>query len=85
MHYCIGARAGKRSLNLRAISQVAPDEIRPGIDRAAMAFNQIIEDCNFVAFIQQKLGANAPDVARAANNENFHAPGKCGAIRLKSK
>jgi len=74
MHYCIGARAGKRSLNLHAISQVAPDEIRSGIDRVPMAFNQIIEDGNFVAFIQQELGANTANIASAANNENFHAP-----------
>ena len=74
MHYRIRARAGKRSLDLRAVGQLTPDEIRPGIDGAPMAFTQIIEDGNFVAFIQQQLGANTPNVASAANNENFHAP-----------
>ena len=29
-----------------------------------MALDQVIEDRNLVTFIQQKLGANAPDVAR---------------------
>ena len=64
MHYGIGARAGKRSLNLQAVGQVAPNEVRPGIDCASMALNQVIEDGNLVTFIQQKLGANAPDVTR---------------------
>jgi hypothetical protein len=74
MHYGIGACAGKRSLNLRAVGQLTPDEIRPGIDGAPMAFTQVVEDNNFVAFIQQQFRANAPDVARPPNNENFHAP-----------
>jgi hypothetical protein len=35
--------------------------------------------------IQQELGANAPDVACAANHEDFHWRGKCSVIRPKSK
>ena len=37
-----------------------------------MAFGQIVEDDDFVAFIEQQLDANAPDVAGPADDENFH-------------
>src|SRR4029077_21246116 len=50
-----------------------------------MSFSQIIENGYFVALIQQYLSTNASNVTGAANNENYHAPGKCGAIGLKSK
>jgi hypothetical protein len=50
-----------------------------------VSFSQIIEDSCFVALIQQQLSANASDVTRAADNENSHAPGKCGATGIKSK
>src|SRR5438034_5683681 len=85
MHYGIGARAGKRSLNLQAVGQIAPNEVRPGIDCASMALAQVIEDGNLVTFIQQKLGANATDVARPPGKENSHGRGKCGGTRVKSK
>ena len=35
--------------------------------------------------IQQELGANAPDVARAANDKDFHWREKCSVISGKSK
>ena len=57
MHYGIGARAGKRSLNLQAVGQVALNEVRPGIDCASMALNEVIEDGNLVTFIQQKFAS----------------------------
>ena len=56
-----------------AIGQIALEKSRARIDRAPMPFAQIIEDDDFVAFIEQKLGADAADVARAADDENFHA------------
>ena len=37
-----------------------------------MAFRQIVEDDDIVAFIEQELDANAPDVARSADDKNFH-------------
>src|SRR5947208_12008484 len=85
MHYCVRARAGKRSLNLFAIGQIAFDELRSRIHCAAMAFAEIIEDRTVMAFIQKQFCANAPDITSAANNENFHALGKCGVPRFKSK
>ena len=85
MHHGVRAHPGERSLDLRAISQLTLNEASVRIDSAPVAFGQIIEDGYFVALIQQQLGANAPDVTGTANNEDFHAPGKCGAIRLKSK
>src|SRR5216110_3833508 len=85
MHYCVRARAGKRSLNLFAIGQIAFDELRSRIHCAAMAFAEIIEDRSVMAFIKKQFCANAPDITSAANNENFHALGKCGVPRFKSK
>jgi hypothetical protein len=70
---------------LVALREVALDKSRPRIDCAAMAFAQIIKDRDFVAFIQQLFRANAANVTRAANEENFHPPGKCGASCVKSK
>jgi len=35
--------------------------------------------------IQQELGANAPDIACAANDKDFHWRRKCRVIRPKSK
>src|SRR5439155_7930 len=43
------------------------------------------EDRSVMAFIQKQFCANAPDITSAANNENFHALGKCGVPRFKSK
>src|SRR5438045_7243112 len=37
-----------------------------------MAFAQIVENRNSVAFIEQQLGANTADIAGATDNENFH-------------
>jgi hypothetical protein len=35
--------------------------------------------------IQQELGANASDIARAANDKDFHWRGTCSVISRKSK
>ena len=43
-----------------------------GVHSAAMAFAEIIEDRSFMAFIEKQFCANAPDIASAANDENFH-------------
>src|SRR4029077_13797655 len=85
MHHRVWPRDGKRSLNFQSAGQVAPDEGGPRIDCAPMPFTQVIKDDNFVAFIEQKLGANAANVARAANNEDSHRRGKRWATCLKSK
>ena len=37
-----------------------------------MPVSQIVEDGDLVAFVQQKLGADAANVARPANDENVH-------------
>jgi hypothetical protein len=46
--------------------------MRPQINGASMALTQIIENGNFVSPIEQQLGANAPNVARTANDKDFH-------------
>jgi hypothetical protein len=68
--------SGKGSLNLLAIRKFALNEMRPGINPVPMAFTQIVEDGDFVPLIQQEFGANASDVARAANNKDFHLAAK---------
>jgi hypothetical protein len=73
MHDRVWARAGKRELNLLAVSQIALDESRARIHSVAMAFAKIIEDGSLMAFIEKQFGANAPDITGAANDENFHA------------
>jgi hypothetical protein len=50
-----------------------------------MTFAQIIKDRDFMTFIQQLLRANAADVTRSANEEDFHGRRKCRVIRWQSK
>ena len=85
MHYGVWTDARKRRVDLFSVSQVALDEFRARVHGASMAFAKIIEDCGFMALIEKQFGANAPDITGAANDENFHAPGKCGAIHARSK
>jgi len=72
-------------LNLLAIRKFAFNEMRSGINGAPMAFTQVVENGNFMPLIQQELGANTPDIARAANDKDFHWRQKCSVIRPKSK
>jgi hypothetical protein len=76
---------GKGSLDLLAVRKFAFNEMRSGINGGSMAFTQIIENGNFMPLIQQELGANAPDVACAANDKDFHRRKKCSLISGKSK
>jgi hypothetical protein len=85
MHHGVRPMSGKGSLDLLAIRKLAFNEMRPGINGAPMAFTQVVENGNFMSLIQQELGANAPDIARAANDKDFHWRGKCSVIRPKSK
>ena len=85
MHYCIRAYTRERNLDLATVGQIADDEIRARVHGAAMAFAKIIENRNLVAFIKKQFCTDAPDISGAANDENFHALGKCGAPRVKSK
>jgi hypothetical protein len=75
----------KSSLDFPAIRKFALNEMRPRIKSASMAFTQIIENGNFVSLIEQQLGANAPNVARTANDKDFHWREKCRVIAVKSK
>ena len=77
--------SGKGSLDLLAIRKFAFKEMRSGINGAPMAFTQVVENGNVMPLIQQELGANAPDIARATNDKDFHWRAKCSVIRPKSK
>jgi hypothetical protein len=85
MHHGIRPMSGKGSLDLLAICEFTFNEMRSGINGASMAFTQVVENGNFMPLIQQELGANAPDIARAPNDKDFHWRGKCSVIRPKSK
>jgi hypothetical protein len=85
MHHRVRPMSGEGSLDLLAIRKFAFNEMRPGINSGPMAFAEIIENNNVMPLIQQEFGANAPDVARAANHEDFHWRGKCNVISGKSK
>jgi hypothetical protein len=85
MHHGVRPMIGKGSLDLLAIRKFAFNEMRPGINGAPMAFTEIVKNDNFMPLIQQELGANAPDVACAANHEDFHWREKCSGISGKSK
>src|SRR2546423_10641981 len=85
MHLGVRAMSGKGSLDLLAIRKVPFNEMRARINSGPMAFTQIIENGNFMPLIQQKLRANAPDIARAAHDKNFHWRGKSSAVSGKSK
>jgi hypothetical protein len=85
MHHGVRTMSGKSSLDLLAIRKFAFNEMRSGINGRPMAFAQIVENGNFVPFIQQELGANAPDIARTANDKDFHWREKCSVISSKSK
>ncbi len=77
--------SGEGSLDLLAIRKFAFNEMGPGINGAPMAFTEIVENGNLMPLIQQEFGANAPDVACAANHEDFHWREKCSVIGTKSK
>src|SRR6476646_9045566 len=85
MHHGVWPMRGKGSLDLVAIRKFAFNEMRSGINGASMAFTQVVKNGNFMPLIQQKLGANTPDVACAANDKDFHWREKCSVIRPKSK
>jgi hypothetical protein len=85
MHHGVWPMSGKGSLDLLAIRKFAFNEMRSGINCASMAFTQVVKNGNFMPLIQQELGANAPDVACAANHEDFHWREKCSVIGTKSK
>jgi len=85
MHHGVRPMSGKGSLDLLAIRKFAFNEMRPGINSAPMPFTQVVENGYFMPLIQQKLGANASDVACAANHKDFHWREKCSVIGGKSK
>jgi hypothetical protein len=85
MHHGIRPMSGESSFDLLAIGKFAFDKMRSRINGAPMAFTEVVENSNFMPLIQQELGADAPDVARAANDKDFHWRGKCSVISGKSK
>jgi hypothetical protein len=85
MHHGVRTMSGKSPLDPLAIRKLAFNEMRSRINGASMPFTQVVEDGNFMPVIQQELGTNAPNVACAANYEDFHWRQKCSVIGTKSK
>ena len=56
-----------------SILQIALNKFGARIERGAMAFAQVVEDRNAVAFVEQQLGADATDIASTSGNENLHS------------
>jgi hypothetical protein len=48
------------------------DKDRPWINRLAVTLRQIVEDEDFIASIEQPFNTDAPDIARAACDKDFH-------------
>src|SRR6266487_6548827 len=73
MHDRVGACLRERGLDFSSIGQITFNESGARIDRAAMAFGEIIKDDDLMLFIEKQLGANAADITSAPDNENFHS------------
>ncbi len=48
--------------------------MRALIDRAPVAFRQIVKDGDLMALVYEQLRADAADVTSAADNQDFHRP-----------
>src|ERR1700752_2936933 len=73
MHYRLRTRARKRSLGFIPVRKAAFDKAGARIDGPAMPYREVIEDRDLVAFIAERLGANASAIAAAAHDENLHS------------
>ncbi len=86
VHHCFRLRFLKRAADLLPAREVAANERGPLIDRAPMALAQVVEDDDLMAFIEQELDANAPDVACSADDKDFHPrESAAGAAAVKRK
>ena len=72
MHDGFGFGLLERTADFLPARKIAADERRALVNRATMTFRQIVEDNDIVAFIEQELDANAPDVSRSADDKDFH-------------
>ncbi len=72
MHDRFRFRLQKRLLDFLPAREIAADEGRPFVDRKPMAFGQIVEDGNLMAFIEEQLHADASDVSSPADDKDFH-------------
>ena len=84
MHNRLGLERSEGRLNSIRVGQIAFDKGCARIDRATMSLGQVVEYTDPVALIEQQFGANAPDVARSANDENLHRA-SCGALVRRVK
>src|SRR5437879_7937426 len=73
MHDRVRLLFSQRFLDRLSILEIAFEKFGSRIERGAMSFAQVVENGNAVSFVEQQLGTNASDVARATDNENFHS------------
>jgi hypothetical protein len=72
MHHRIRLDATHRRLDGPRRPQVAVDERGARIHRRAVAARQVVEHAHAMPRVEQALGRDAADVARAAGHEYFH-------------
>jgi hypothetical protein len=77
MHDGVRLELCERGLNLIELLEVPFEELSSRIDRGAVAFGQIVENADRVPLIEQQLGADAPNVASSADDQNLHRA-SCG-------
>jgi hypothetical protein len=79
MHDGVGFHFANRMVDDGPVGQITLEKFGARLDRLAMTFGQIVEDCDFITFIEQLLDANAPNVTCSARDKNgFH--GSANAI-----
>ena len=82
MHDRVRPQLGKCRLDLTPITQVALDQLRPGINGLAIPLRQIVENRDLVALVDQQFRADAPDVTCAPRNQNLHGTKWEAGLRL---
>ena len=86
MHDRVRLRLGQRARDFFAPSKVAADEGRTLVYREAMAFGQVIEDEDFVPFIEQQLRRRCSRYSPLRQRRKFSsAEGAAGVAAVKKE
>ena len=72
MHDGVGLHAGERGADGLRVVEVALEESGAGIDGAAVALGEIVENRDAEATVEELFDADAADVASASGDENVH-------------
>ena len=64
-----------------AVAQIGFDEFGSRVDGLDMSGDQIIENGDFIASVQQVFGAGAADITRSSGHKNTHGSASCFSVR----